>query len=93
MSDQSGLSIGLTTARRRDGTGWTVETQAGLSDSHLATDWSTRLLGVKVKLGTAISGKGQLSGFVGAEGKVTTNVRGGLLVSGELGGGIVMRLK
>ncbi len=28
---------------RRDGSGWTVETQAGLVASHLAADWSTTI--------------------------------------------------
>jgi len=92
LGDQSGLSVGLTSSKR-SGTGWTLETQAGLSDSHLSGDWSTGLLGVKVKIGATASGGGDISGFVDGEGKITSNVRGGVTVSADFGGGITMRLR
>ena len=92
FSDRSGLAVGVTTTKR-NGTGWTVETQAGLSDNHLSADWSTRLLGVKVKIGATASPVGQLTGFVDGDGKITTSIRGGITLSAELGGGIIVRLR
>ncbi len=91
-NDKSGLSVGLTTSNP-DGTGWTVETAVGLVDTHLECDYSFRVLGgLKLKVGAGVGTAG-ISGFIDTEGKVTENVRGGMVLQVDLGGGIVMRLK
>ena len=92
MSDRSALSVGLTSSRR-DATGWTIETQAGLIDSHISSDWSTRILGIKMKFGTAVGSTDNISGFIDGEGKVTTSIRAGMTVQAELAGGITIRLR
>ena len=91
MSDRSALSVGLTTSRQ-DASGWTVETQAGLNESHISADWSTRLLGLKLKFGVAGSAA-EINAFVDAEGRVTQNIRTGLNVQLEYFGGIGMRVR
>ena len=91
MSDRSALSVGLTTSRQ-DASGWTVETQAGLNESHISADWSTRLLGLKLKFGVAGSAA-EINAFVDAEGRVTQNIRTGLNVQLEYFGGIGMRIR
>ncbi len=92
LSDQSALSVGFTNDNRK-GRGWTVETQAGLSDSLISADWGTRLLGLKVKIGASASSNGEITGFVDGERKITATVRGGVSVSAEWEGGIIMRLR
>lgn len=87
--EKSAMSVGLTTSRR-DGSGWTVETQAGLVASHLAADWSTTIWGVRLKFGAAM-GTGGTSAFVDGEGRVTSNTRLACVVSLEFGGGVTMR--
>ena len=90
--DRSALSVGLTTGKR-DGTGWTVETQAGLTATHITADWSTKVLGgLKVKVGGLIGTEG-INAFVDGEGRVTPNIRAGMMVQLELGGGVTMSLK
>ncbi|ORY35388.1 hypothetical protein BCR39DRAFT_509235 [Naematelia encephala] len=91
-SSQSSLSVGLTTSRR-NGSGWTVETSAGLLDSGVSADWSTRLLGITLKLGGSFSGSDGIKAFVSGDGKVTSLVRAGITVSVELSGNIIMRLR
>ncbi|EIW67351.1 hypothetical protein M231_02507 [Tremella mesenterica] len=91
-SDRSSLSVALTTSHR-DGTGWTVESQAGLVDSHLSADWSTRVMGgLKLKIGAMLGTTG-ISGFVDGEGRVTETTKFGVLLQAELGGGVTMSLK
>ncbi|ORX38669.1 hypothetical protein BD324DRAFT_599616 [Kockovaella imperatae] len=92
LSDRSGLSVGATTANR-DGTGWTVETQAGLNDSHISADWSTRILGVRVKLGVAGGSSDGINAFVDAESKVSNTTRVGYMVQAEFAGGITARIR
>lgn len=87
--EKSAMSVGLTTSRR-DGSGWTVETQAGLVASHLAADWSTTIWGVRLKFGAAM-GTGGTSAFVDGEGRITSNTRLACVVSLEFGGGVTMR--
>lgn len=92
-ADRSALAVGLTTTAR-DGTGWTVETQAGIIDNHISADWSTRVMGgLKVKIGAAVGTDSGINAFVDGEGKVTSNVRAGMMVQLALGGGVTMRLK
>lgn len=86
------MSIGATTTSQT-GTGWTLETQAGVSNSYITADWSTRLLGVKCKIGGSASTEGGISGFVDGEGKATGNVRAGVTVQLELAAGVTMRLR
>ena len=90
-ADRSALSIGLTTSRQ-DASGWTVETSAGMNDSHISADWSTRFLGLKLKIGATAS-TAQLNAFLDAEGRVTQNVRTGLNVQLEYFGGIGMNIR
>ena len=59
----------------------------------MSADWSTRLLGVKVKFGVE---SGTLEGntaFVSGESKVTTYIRAGLTVQAAFAGGLTMRLR
>jgi len=92
-SDRSALSVALTTTTR-DGSGWTLETQAGVIANHISADWSTRVIGgLKVKVGAAIGTDTGINAFVDGEGKVTTNVRAGMIVQLAYGGGVTMRLR
>lgn len=92
-ADRSALAIGLTTTART-GTGWTVETQAGVIANHISADWSTKVLGgLKVKIGAAIGTDSGINGFVDGEGKVTKNARAGMVVAVDLAGGVTMKLK
>lgn len=88
--EKSALAVGLTTAHP-NGSGWTVETQAGIVANHISADWSTRLMGIRVKLGAAMGTDSGINAFVDGEGKVTGNVRVGCMVQAELGGGVTMR--
>jgi DnaJ family protein C protein 11 len=63
-----------------------------MNDSHISGDWSTRLLGLKLKVGATAS-TAQLNAFLDAEGKVTQNVRTGLNVQLEYFGGIGMSIR
>lgn len=49
--------------------------------------------GMKVKIGGSVGTASGINGFVDGEGKVTSNVRAGILVQLALGGGVTMRLK
>ena len=92
-ADRSALSVALTTTTR-DGSGWTLETQAGVIANHISADWSTRVIGgLKVKVGAAIGTDTGINAFVDGEGKVTTNVRAGMIVQLAYGGGVTMRLR
>lgn len=92
-ADRSALAVGLTNSTRT-GTGWTVETQAGIIDNHISADWSTRVMGgLKVKVGGTVGTASGINAFVDGEGKVTSNVRAGAMVQLALGGGVTMRLK
>lgn len=88
--EQSALAVGLTTSTP-NGSGWTLETQAGIVANHISADWSTRIMGVRVKVGAAMGTDTGINAFVDGEGKVTTNVRVGCMVQAELGGGVTMR--
>ncbi|GFZ49378.1 hypothetical protein JCM24511_07498 [Saitozyma sp. JCM 24511] len=88
--DRSALAIGLTNSRP-NGSGWTVETQAGIIANHISADWSTRLLGVRVKIGAALGTDSGINAFVDGEGKVTASARVGCVVQADLGGGVTMR--
>jgi DnaJ family protein C protein 11 len=88
--DRSALAIGLTNSRP-NGSGWTVETQAGIVANHISADWSTRILGVRVKIGAALGTDSGINAFVDGEGKVTASARVGCVVQAELGGGVTMR--
>ncbi|KAK1926987.1 hypothetical protein DB88DRAFT_5933 [Papiliotrema laurentii] len=92
LADQSALSIGMTTARA-DASGWTAETQAGLVDSHISADWSTSLLGLRVKVGASAGTTDGITGFVDAEGKTTQHVRTGMTLQLDLSGGVTMTLR
>lgn len=92
-ADRSALAVALTTTTR-DGSGWTFETQAGIIANHISADWSTRVIGgLKVKVGAAVGTDSGINAFVDGEGKVTTNVKAGMVVQVALGGGVTMRLK
>jgi DnaJ family protein C protein 11 len=82
----------MTTARA-DASGWTAETQAGLVDSHLSADWSTSLLGLRVKIGASAGTTDGITGFVDAEGKATQHVRTGMTLQLDLSGGVTMTLR
>ncbi|WVQ99858.1 hypothetical protein IAU59_007001 [Kwoniella sp. CBS 9459] len=89
----SSLSIGATTTQR-DGSGWTVQTTAGLGASRLAADWSTKIPGgVKLKFGAEVGLLSNVAGFINAEGRLTDNVRAGLILQCEVGGGIIMKVR
>ncbi|WVQ82052.1 hypothetical protein IAT38_004180 [Cryptococcus sp. DSM 104549] len=89
----SSLSVGLTNSKR-DGAGWTVQTTAGLAASQITADWSTRIPGgLKVKIGGEMGIGQSMAGFLSAEGRVTENVRAGVIWQVEVGGGIIMKLK
>lgn len=84
MADQSALSVGLTTARL-NGTGWTCEVSAGrtIPENSLSVDWSTRVLGLRLKFGFGTDILGGWNTFADAAGKVTENTRAGAAL--ELG--------
>ncbi|KAK8854909.1 hypothetical protein IAR55_003648 [Kwoniella newhampshirensis] len=89
----SSLSVGLTNSKR-NGTGWTLQTTAGLAASRVAADYSIKVPGgLKVKVGGEVGMAQSIAGFVTAEGKVTENVRAGLILQVEVGGGIIMKVK
>ncbi|OCF76079.1 hypothetical protein I204_03377 [Kwoniella mangroviensis CBS 8886] len=93
LSVPSSLSVGVTTTRR-NGTGWTVQTTAGLGASRLAADWSTKIPGgLKLKFGAEVGLSSSPALFINADGKLTDNTRGGVLLQCEIGGGIIMKLK
>ncbi|OXC69014.1 hypothetical protein AYX13_02303 [Cryptococcus neoformans] len=89
----SSLSIGLTNAKR-NGSGWTVQTTAGLANNQITADWSTPIPGgLKMKFGAEIGLDQSMAGFITAEGKVTDNVKAGLILQMEIGGGIILKVK
>ncbi|WVR07398.1 hypothetical protein IAU60_004439 [Kwoniella sp. DSM 27419] len=89
----SSLSVGVTTTKR-DGSGWTLQTTAGLAASRLAADWSTKIPGgLKLKFGGEVGLGSSIAGFINAEGRVTENVRAGLILQCEMGGGVIMKIK
>lgn len=92
LADLSSFSVGLTTTRGNN-SGWTVETSAGLADSHVSADWSTRILGLKIKIGTAAAVANGITGFVDAEAKATEHIRTGMMLQVELNGGLTMALR
>ena len=49
--------------------------------------------GLKVKVGGSVGTASGMNAFVDGEGKVTSNVRAGMMVQLALGGGITMRIK
>lgn len=62
--------------------------------NHISADWSTRVIGgLRVKVGAAVGTDSGINAFVDGEGKVTSNVRAGLMVQVALGGGVTMRIK
>ena len=75
------------------GSGWTVETQAGVIANHITADYAIRWMGLKWKIGAAVGTDTGINVFVDAEGKVSAVSRLGLIVSAELGGGVSMRFK
>ncbi|WVW85813.1 hypothetical protein I302_107851 [Kwoniella bestiolae CBS 10118] len=89
----SSLSVGVTTTRR-NGTGWTLQTTAGLGASRIAADWSTKIPGgLKLKVGAEVGLTSSPAIFVNADGRITDNTRGGVLLQCEVGGGIIMKIK
>lgn len=89
----SSLSVGLTNAKR-NGSGWTVQTTAGLANNQITADWSTPIPGgLKMKFGAELGLGQSIAGFITAEGKVTDNVKAGLILQMEIGGGIIMKVK
>ncbi|KAK4687510.1 hypothetical protein P7C73_g2607, partial [Tremellales sp. Uapishka_1] len=92
QGEKSALSVGLTTSDPHTGKGWTVETQAGINASRVSADYSQRILGLKMKVGGSVGTDG-IQGFIDSEGKFSENIKGGMMVSAELGGGVTMRLK
>ncbi|WRT68254.1 uncharacterized protein IL334_005230 [Kwoniella shivajii] len=93
LSIPSSLSVGITNTKR-DGSGWTIQTTAGLASSRIATDWSTKIPGgVKLKFGVEAGLNSSPALFINAEGKLTENVRGGIILQCEIGGGIIMKFK
>ncbi|WWC63149.1 uncharacterized protein I303_105749 [Kwoniella dejecticola CBS 10117] len=93
ISIPSSLSVGVTTTRR-DGAGWTVQTTAGLGASRLAADWSTKIPGgLRLKFGAEVGLGSSPTLFINADGKLTENVRGGVLLQCEVGGGVIMKFK
>ena len=92
MSDRSALTVGATTANR-DGTGWTVETQAGLIDTHLSADYSFRIMGIKLKIGVATGLSDDINAFIDADAKVSNTTRVGYSVQAEFAGGLSARLR
>ncbi|WWC90847.1 uncharacterized protein L201_005784 [Kwoniella dendrophila CBS 6074] len=89
----SSLSVGITTTRR-NGSGWTVQTTAGLASSRMSGDWSTKIPGgVKLKFGAEVGLGSSPALFINADTKLTDNVRGGMLLQCEIGGGIIMKFK
>lgn len=92
MQPSSGLALGLTT-NLPNGTGWTVETQAGIIDSHISADYSIRIAGVKIKLGSSWGTMGGINGFLDTEGRVTKLIRMGWLVQVDLKGGVIGKLR
>lgn len=49
--------------------------------------------GLKLKVGGTVGTASGINAFVDGEGKVTSNVRAGMMVQLALGGGVTMRLK
>lgn len=92
LSEPSSLAVGVTSAAKT-GTGWTVETQAGIGNSHLAADWSTLLLGVRLRFGGHASTAQGVALFVDAGRKITEHVRGGIRLGVDIFGGITMRFR
>jgi DnaJ family protein C protein 11 len=92
MQPSSGLSLGLT-SNTPNGTGWTVETQAGIIDSHVSADYSLRIAGVKIKVGSSWGTMGGINGFVDTEGRVSKLIRMGWLVQVDLKGGVIGKLR
>ncbi|ODN92819.1 hypothetical protein L198_05615 [Cryptococcus wingfieldii CBS 7118] len=89
----SSLSIGITNSTR-SGSGWTVQTSASLASNQVSADYSIPIPGgLKMKIG-AEAGLGQsVAGFVTAEGKLSENVRAGLVLQMEIAGGIILKLR
>jgi len=92
-SQPSSLSVGVTTTKR-NGSGWTLQTTAGLAASRISADWSTKVPGgLKLKFGADVGIGSSPSLFINADGRLTDNVRGGILLQCEFGGGIIMKFK
>lgn len=79
MQDQSAMSIGLTNAAG-NGRGWTVEASAGLTATSLSADWSTFVMGLKLKLGTGFDFVEGLNAFADATAKVTETTKVGAML-------------
>lgn len=91
-ANQSSLTVGVTTARP-DGSEWSVETKAGLNDSQIAADWSTRLLGLKIRIGSSVSVASGITGFIDAQAKVSEYIRTSMMLQVALSGGITLQLR
>ncbi|WVN90172.1 uncharacterized protein L203_105408 [Cryptococcus depauperatus CBS 7841] len=89
----SSLSVGLTNSQR-SGVGWTVQTTAGQATSQFTADYAMPIPGgLKMKVGVEASLTQSVAGFVAIEGRMTTNVKAGVILQAEFGGGIILKFK
>lgn len=76
FADQSSMLVGMTNATN-DGTGWTCQLQTGHVENGIAADWTTRVMGLRLKLGGQLDVSGELTAFADAMGRVTEYTRAG----------------
>lgn len=77
-----------------DGTGWTTQVETGVAATALSVDWSTRLAGLRLKLGASVAGLGTggLNVFADASTRVTEHTVAGANLMIPIGGGIVLKI-
>lgn len=75
-ADQSSMMVGMTNATQT-GSGWTCQLQTGHEENAIAADWSTMVVGLKVKLGGQVNLSGEITAFADAMARVTEYTRAG----------------
>jgi DnaJ family protein C protein 11 len=89
----SSAAIGLQN-RQPNGHGYTVELQAGLSESHLVTEYVHRVRdGAKLRFGMTLSTKIGLSATLGADARVSEHTKLGASVECALAGGVTLSVR
>lgn len=76
FADQSSMMVGMTNATN-SGAGWTCQLQTGHEENGIAADWTTNVMGLRVKLGGQLGITGELTAFADAMGRVTEYTRAG----------------
>lgn len=78
-ADQSSMMVGMTNADN-SGSGWTWQLQTGHAENGIAADWTTSVMGLRVKLGGQLDVSGELTAFADAMGRVTEYTRAGATI-------------